>query len=230
MNNEKDFWSEVRCTYNNEEGFWCVDAYKTDDPDEQGEVIAAIHETSGDVYYVNQLARHSALAQEVIKAKVAECKPTEPLCKYTCFDRVIHLLKAVESEDVLKDIVYLIVNDGLSALLDYCVEKQVMTQGQADVALLSDGHLPLEQGMIDLMDAAMQEEVLQLMVLLFGESDEHEAAGVHVETMDDERSGGPREHLSHGILHVGLLLLAWHGEHPGRLAHHGQLLIIIYNV
>ena len=77
MNNEKDFWSEVRCTYNNEEGFWCVDAYKTDDPDEQGEVIAAIHETSGDVYYVNQLARHSALAHEVIKAKVAECKPKQ---------------------------------------------------------------------------------------------------------------------------------------------------------
>ena len=66
--------------------------------------------------------------------------------------------------------------------------------------------------------------------VIFGESDEHEAAGVHVETMHDERSGGPREHLSHGILHVGQLLLAWHGEHPGRLAHHGQLLIIIYNV
>ena len=36
----------------------------------------------------------------------------------------------------------------------------VGTKRQADVAFLSDGHLPLEQGMIDLMDAAMQEEVL----------------------------------------------------------------------
>ena len=171
MNNEKDYWSEVRCTYNNEEGFWCVDAYKTDDPDEQGEVIAAIHETSGDVYYVNQLARHSALAQEVIKAKVAECKPTEPLCKYTCFDRVIHLLKAVESEDVLKDIVYLIVNDGLSALLDYCVEKQVMTQGQADV--LYDGIVMWE----DLEGNYFEEDHDKLMRL-------HDALGVTEEVFE----------------------------------------------
>jgi hypothetical protein len=71
---EKERYFEVYCTYNNGEGFWCVDAYFSEDPDEYGKVIAVIHEKSGDVYYIDALARTSKLAQEVIKAKVAEIK------------------------------------------------------------------------------------------------------------------------------------------------------------
>ena len=60
------------------------------------------------------------------------------------------------------------------------------TQGQVDFAFLSHGHLPFEQGMIDFVDAAMQEEVLQLVVLLIGQRDEHQTTCIHVEAMHDE--------------------------------------------
>ena len=58
---------------------------------------------------------------------------TETPCRYTCFDRVLHLIKPVESEEWQKDIVYLMQNDGLASLLDYLVEKNIISRGQADV-------------------------------------------------------------------------------------------------
>ena len=70
----KEFYAEVKCDYNNDEGYWTVDAWKTDDPDEAGIVIAAINETTGDVFYIEPEARVSPMAQEVIKAKVAVIK------------------------------------------------------------------------------------------------------------------------------------------------------------
>ena len=80
----REVYAEVRCTTENTEGFWMVDAYKTDDDNEIGEVIAAIHSKSGDVFYVDNLARRSPLAQEVIQEKVAEingrlCSPPATL-------------------------------------------------------------------------------------------------------------------------------------------------------
>lgn len=70
----KEYYSEVMCYYNNEEGFWCVDAYRTGDDDEEGKVIAYIHETTGDVAYADPDARFSPMAKEVIDAKVEEIK------------------------------------------------------------------------------------------------------------------------------------------------------------
>ena len=72
---KKEWYEEVRCNYNNEEGFWCVDAWKPNT--EQGEVIAAIHETTGDIFYIDPMARISPLAQEVIKEKIKEIKKND---------------------------------------------------------------------------------------------------------------------------------------------------------
>lgn len=52
-------------------------------------------------------------------------------CKYTCFDRVMHLVKPAEEERQLRDLVYLIQEDGLSALLDYAVQEGLMTELQS---------------------------------------------------------------------------------------------------
>ena len=64
----------------------------------------------------------------------------------------------------------------------------VGTQRKAYGTFLSDLHLPFEQGMIDLVDLSMQEEVLQLVVLLFGQRDKHQATCIHIESMHDEGS------------------------------------------
>ena len=73
---EENFkYREVVCDFNNEEGFWCVDAWWADDEEEEnGMVIAVIDEVSGNVYYIDQDARYNSLAQEVIKEKVKEIR------------------------------------------------------------------------------------------------------------------------------------------------------------
>ena len=68
---DKEFYFEVCCTYYNEEGFWTVDAWESDN--EEGKVLAVIH-VSGDVYYIEPEARYSALVQEVISEKIKELK------------------------------------------------------------------------------------------------------------------------------------------------------------
>lgn len=65
-------FNAVKCDYNNEEGFWCVDAWKTSNPNEGGRIVAFIHEKTGQVAYADPDARLSPRAQEVIRAKVAE--------------------------------------------------------------------------------------------------------------------------------------------------------------
>ena len=67
-------YAEVKCDYNNDEGFWTVDAWMTDELNESGKVIAAIEENTGNVFYIEQEARYSKLAQEVINEKVKEIK------------------------------------------------------------------------------------------------------------------------------------------------------------
>lgn len=67
----KEIYAEVRCDYNNGEGFWTVDAWTSPDPDAEGKVIAYIHETTGQVAYTDPDARFSPLAQKVIAEKVA---------------------------------------------------------------------------------------------------------------------------------------------------------------
>lgn len=67
-----EYFSYVKCDYNNGDGFWCVDAWRTDDDNEEGKVVAYVHETTGDVAYADPDARFSPLVKEVVDAKVKE--------------------------------------------------------------------------------------------------------------------------------------------------------------
>ena len=63
----KEFYSEVKNDYNNGEGFICIDAWKTDDPDEPGKVVAAVHKNTGDIFYIEPEARLSPKVAEALK-------------------------------------------------------------------------------------------------------------------------------------------------------------------
>lgn len=62
-------YSEVRCDYNNGEGFWCVDAWYPNK--EEGTVIAVINDVTGGVYAIKDI---DDVAKEVINEKVKEIK------------------------------------------------------------------------------------------------------------------------------------------------------------
>ena len=70
----KEYYAEVRCDYLDDQNYWCVDAWETSDGDEDGRVIAVIHNPDGDVYYKEVEAMISPMAQEVIKAKIDELR------------------------------------------------------------------------------------------------------------------------------------------------------------
>jgi hypothetical protein len=70
-------WAEIRNDFE-ESNDWgerviCIDAWKTDDDNEEGKVIAkVIHSKSGDVHveYIDEKAKVDTYAQEVIKETV----------------------------------------------------------------------------------------------------------------------------------------------------------------
>ena len=70
----KEFYSEVKCDYNNNEGFWCVDAWRTGSGDEEGKVVAVINDTTGDVFYCEPEARLSPMVSEVVKQMAGPIK------------------------------------------------------------------------------------------------------------------------------------------------------------
>lgn len=73
MKEEKSLFSEVRCDYIDEsDGFWRVDAWKTDDDNEEGKVIALIDSLTARVVYVDNVARMDPLVDEVIAEKRKE--------------------------------------------------------------------------------------------------------------------------------------------------------------
>ena len=61
-------WSEIRIDHFDDiEGVWLVDAWKTDDDNESGVVIAEIHAYSEEINYIDPDAKTDEDAQEVIK-------------------------------------------------------------------------------------------------------------------------------------------------------------------
>ena len=69
----KRVYTEVRCDYfNEEENYWYVDAWKSDDDNEEGMTIAAINGTTGDVFYVDKSAWDLKEVREVIDEKRKE--------------------------------------------------------------------------------------------------------------------------------------------------------------
>ena len=70
----KSKWMEIRCDFfDEEEKCWLVDAWKTGDDNEEGEVIAKISE-DGNVVYLDEKAKTDKYAQEVIKERICANK------------------------------------------------------------------------------------------------------------------------------------------------------------
>ena len=69
---KQSIWTEIRCDFfDEEEQAWLVDAWKTGDDNEEGEVIAKISKY-GSVYYVNDNAKQDVYAQAIINEKLKE--------------------------------------------------------------------------------------------------------------------------------------------------------------
>lgn len=71
-------WSEIRSEFINEEGFLCIDAWKTANDEEEGKVIAYVDTLGGRVIYVDPMARIDENAQEIILAKSREYQKEHP--------------------------------------------------------------------------------------------------------------------------------------------------------
>jgi hypothetical protein len=67
-------YSEVKCTYH-EDGFWSVDAYKTNNQEEEGVVLAVINDVTGDCYAIRAL---DDTAKGVIDEKQTEIVAQRP--------------------------------------------------------------------------------------------------------------------------------------------------------
>ena len=69
----KHQFGEVRCDYFDEQdGVWCVDAWKTADGDEEGEVIAKINPDTLEVTYNKPEFAKDELAHETIRWRLHE--------------------------------------------------------------------------------------------------------------------------------------------------------------
>jgi len=67
-------YSEVKCTYHTD-GFWTVDAYKTNNQEEEGVVVAVINDVTGDCYALRAL---DDLTKGVIDEKQTEIVAQRP--------------------------------------------------------------------------------------------------------------------------------------------------------
>ena len=66
-------WMEIRCDFfDEEEEKYCVDAWMTDDGNEEGTVIAKIDLAAKTVEYLDEDAKTDEYAQEVIKEMLDE--------------------------------------------------------------------------------------------------------------------------------------------------------------
>lgn len=66
----KSKWTEIRCDFfDEEEKYWLVDAWKTGDDNEEGEVIAKISE-AGEVVYLDVEAEYDEYAKEVVEKTI----------------------------------------------------------------------------------------------------------------------------------------------------------------
>ena len=72
---QSEVYGEVRCDYLNEEdNWWCIDAWKTADDNEEGEVVGWVDAVSGNIYYKHEKAMCSQKVREVATAKQTEIR------------------------------------------------------------------------------------------------------------------------------------------------------------
>ena len=70
-------WADIRCNYiceDEDDMFWRVDAWETDDDNEEGRVIAYVDDLSGRVVYADPCARWDEEVQEIVAQKQKEIK------------------------------------------------------------------------------------------------------------------------------------------------------------
>lgn len=71
----KSIYGEIRNDYFDDiENKWFIDAWKTDDDNEEGTVIAKIDHDTLDVTYIDPAAKTDVYAQEVITETIAHIK------------------------------------------------------------------------------------------------------------------------------------------------------------
>ena len=69
---KKSKFTEVRCDHLNDENFWEVDAWETDNDNEEGKTVAYIDNLTKRVIYVDNDARFDPLVAETINLKKEE--------------------------------------------------------------------------------------------------------------------------------------------------------------
>ena len=70
---QKNIWSQISDDFN-DDGMIHIDAWVTEDGDEEGKVIAKIKESTGEVTYIDKRAKTDKYAQEIIKAILEDLK------------------------------------------------------------------------------------------------------------------------------------------------------------
>lgn len=60
--------------YDDMRNYYTIDAWKTNDPNEQGKVVAVINATTADVWYIDQTARRDQLVVYAVKERVDAIK------------------------------------------------------------------------------------------------------------------------------------------------------------
>lgn len=66
-------WSEIRNDFHNpEDKVVCIDAWLTDDDNEEGDVIAKINYETREIEYLDEDAKTDSYAQEIIKETLAD--------------------------------------------------------------------------------------------------------------------------------------------------------------
>jgi hypothetical protein len=68
------YWSQVNNEFFDHDGFVCIDAWETEDDNEEGKVIAKIDVTNGNVTYLDERAKNDSLAKENINEVVTRIK------------------------------------------------------------------------------------------------------------------------------------------------------------
>ncbi len=62
----KEFFTLVNNTFDNGDGYITIDAWETNDDNEEGKVIAVVNKTTKEPYYIDSRARYSEMAQRAI--------------------------------------------------------------------------------------------------------------------------------------------------------------------
>lgn len=84
---DKEIYNEVRCNFLDQDGWWDVDAWKTDRPNEEGRVVARIKDSTAEVVFYVKEAQNSPLVRGAIedrRKKILQKMPDYAARHYSC--------------------------------------------------------------------------------------------------------------------------------------------------